>query len=548
MMQEYHLTFGPFRLETTQARLWRGEQAIPLRPRTGAVLQYLATHPGRLVTKTELRQHVWAGTHVTDTVLRVCIREIRAALADAADAPQYLQTVGSQGYQWLGAGDGATVLRAAARPIVGRQAEVAALARWCARAATGERQLGFLSGEAGVGKTTVLDLWLRSLAARSAVWLGRGQCAEHYGDGEPYLPLLDALGQLSRGPAGPALLAGLRRYAPMWLVQLPGLVGEAEQERVQRQVQGATQARMVRELAEVLAVLTADTPLVLVLEDLHWSDRATVECLAYLAQRREPARLLVLGTYRPVETVLQAHPLRGIVQELCGRGQAVGLRLEFLPAAEVAAYVARRLGGPIAIPLAAFIAERTSGNALFMVNMVDYLVAQGAVVWHAGAWQLREGVAAQRDSLPEGLRQLLARRIEALPPETRRVLEAASVVGREFTVAAVAAGLQWPVEDVEAQCDALATQQHFLADTGVAIWPDGTRGGRYRFQHALYQQALYEQIGTARRMQLHRHIGLRLEAGHGTRAGDIATQLALHFERGGEVEHAVGYLQQAADN
>jgi DNA-binding winged helix-turn-helix (wHTH) protein len=77
MVQEHHISFGPFRLETTQARLWRGEQAIPLRPRTGAVLQYLATHPGRLVTKTELRQHIWAGTHVTETVLRVCIREIR---------------------------------------------------------------------------------------------------------------------------------------------------------------------------------------------------------------------------------------------------------------------------------------------------------------------------------------------------------------------------------------------------------------------------------------------------------------------------------------
>src|SRR5262245_12257559 len=238
MMQEYHLTFGPFRLETTQARLWRGEQAIPLRPRTGAVLQYLATHPGRLVTKTELRQHVWAGTHVTDTVLRVCIREIRAALADTADAPQYLQTVGRQGYQWLVAGDGAAVPLAAARPIVGRQAEVETLERWFARAATGDRQLGFLSGEGGIGKTTVLDLWLSHLAARSTAWLGRGQCAEHYGAGEPYLPVLEALGQLSRGPAGPALLAVLRRYAPMWLGQLPGLVSEAELERVQRQVQG----------------------------------------------------------------------------------------------------------------------------------------------------------------------------------------------------------------------------------------------------------------------------------------------------------------------
>jgi hypothetical protein len=129
----------------------------------------------------------------------------------------------------------------------------------------------------------VIDLWLARLAARSEVECRRGQCAEFYGEGEPYLPLLDVLGQLGRGPQGEEILTVLRRYAPMWLVQLPGLVGATELERVQRQVQGVTQTRMVRELADALAVLTADRPLVLVLEDLHWSDHSTVEFLAYLA-------------------------------------------------------------------------------------------------------------------------------------------------------------------------------------------------------------------------------------------------------------------------
>ena len=109
MTHEHDLIFGPFRFETTVARLWRGAQLVPLRPRTRAVLQYLARHPRRVVTKTELLEHVWAGMHVVDTVLRVCIREIRMALADTVDAPQYLQTVGRQGYQWLVAGDGDTV-------------------------------------------------------------------------------------------------------------------------------------------------------------------------------------------------------------------------------------------------------------------------------------------------------------------------------------------------------------------------------------------------------------------------------------------------------
>src|SRR5215831_7656122 len=547
MELERRITFGPFclDLEAAHGRLWRGEQIIALRPRSLAVLRYLVEHAGRLVTKAELRQQVWTGTHVTDTVLRVCVRDIRVALGDEAAAPQYVETVGQQGYRFRVQGDGNVSPPVIAGPIVGRQREVDTLEGWFQRAARGERQVVFFSGDAGVGKTTVLDLWLARLAAGGAVWSGRGQCTEHYGEAEPYLPLLDALGRLSHGPHGPEIVTVLRRYAPMWLVQLPGLISDAELERVQRQVQGATRARMIRELTEALERLTADTPLVVVLEDLHWSDLSTVECLAALAQRQEPARLLVLGTYRPVEMVLRAHPLRGLVQELVGRGQAVDLRLEFLPAEDVAAYVAGRLGGPVAAALAAFVHARTDGNALFMVNMVEHLVQQGLVRRQAGQWTLRDGAAV--DGLPAGLRQMLLRRIEALAPAVRRVLETASVVGEVFAVPAVAAGLQEGVAEVEAICDVLAAQEHMIADSGLSVWPDGTRGGSYRFRHGLYQQVLYEQVGATRRAQLHGRIGARLAAGYGAQAGDIAAALALHAERGGEPLQAVHYLQQAGE-
>jgi predicted ATPase len=548
MEHAHQIPFGPFRLDVTHGRLWRGEQVIHLRPRSLALLRYLVEHPARLVTKAELWQHVWAGTHVTDAVLRASVKEIRAALGDVAAAPHYLETVGRQGYRFLVGGDLGGPSLSRPGPVVGRQREVDTLQGWFQRAAAGARQLVFVSGEVGVGKTTVIDLWLARLAAGGEARTAWGQCVEHYGEGEPYLPLLGALGQLSRQPGGQAIPAVLRRHAPLWLAQLPGLVGELEQERLQRHLQGATPARMLRELAEALDVLAAEVPLVLVLEDLQWSDTSTVEALAYLAQRREPVRLLVLGTYRPVETMLRGHPLRGMVQELCGRGQAVELRLEALPAEDVAAYVAGRLGGPVTVPLAAYVHQRTDGNPLFMVNIVDHLVQQRFVDRRQGQWALREGAEAKVASLPEGLRQLLIRRIEALAPKTRLVLEAASVVGEAFTAAAVAAGAHCPVEKVEACCGALAAQHHFLDDTGLTTWPDSTSGGRYRFQHALYSQVLYEQLGTARRVQLHRRIGARLEAGYGARAREIAPQLAVHFERGGEVQRAVHYCQQAGEN
>ena len=228
-----------------------------------------------------------------------------------------------------------------------------------------------------------------------------------------------------------------------------------------------------------------------------------------------------------------------------GRRWTCGWKL--LPAEAVTAYVTGRLGGAVASPLAALVFARTEGNALFLVQIVEHLIGQGLVVRRAGQWTLQDGAEAQVARLPEGLRQLLLRRLQALPPAVCRVLEAASVVGTVFAVAAVAAGSQVPVEDVEAVCEGLAAQQHLLDDAGLTVWPDGTRGGCYRFQHALYQQVLYDQIGTARRGQLHGRIGERLEAGYGARAGEIAAQLLVHFERSGATAQAVRYVQQAAD-
>src|SRR5919197_2601655 len=176
MEPETHLTFGPFRLNVTQGQLWRGVQVLALRRRSMAMLCYLAEHPGRLVTKAELRKHVWAGTHVTDTVLRVCVQEIRAVLGDAAEAPHYLATVGRQGYRFLVGDDREAAPPLLAGPMVGRQGEVDTLASRFQRATQGTRQVVWISGEAGVGKTTVVERWLAGMAAGKGGRMARGQC------------------------------------------------------------------------------------------------------------------------------------------------------------------------------------------------------------------------------------------------------------------------------------------------------------------------------------------------------------------------------------
>jgi predicted ATPase len=145
--------------------------------------------------------------------------------------------------------------------LVGREADVTQLHAWLAQARCGARQVGFVTGEAVIGKTTVVDAFVAQVAGAPDLWLARGQCIEPYGAGEAYLPVLDALGQLCRGPDGERLVTWLAQHAPTWLVQMPSLLSATALEAVQHRLQGATRERMLRELAEALEALTVERPL-----------------------------------------------------------------------------------------------------------------------------------------------------------------------------------------------------------------------------------------------------------------------------------------------
>ena len=185
--------------------------------------------------------------------------------------------------------------------LVGREADLARLHRLYTQALHGQRHVVFVTGEAGIGKTALVETFVQGLSHDPGLWIGHGQCIEQYGAGEAYLPLLEALDRLCRGPGGERLVALLAQYAPSWVVQLPALLSAGTLADLQHALVGTTRERMLRELSVALDVVSAVHPLVLVLEDLHWSDPSTVEALAMLARRREPARLLVVGTYRAAE-------------------------------------------------------------------------------------------------------------------------------------------------------------------------------------------------------------------------------------------------------
>lgn len=569
MATEHQIVFGPFRFDPLQGQLWRGKREVVLQPRPMAVLHYLLAHPGQVVSKAELLAQVWAGTYVTTTALRICVRAIRKALGEDAAAPRYLETVGRTGYRWICpltstppmlSGDfkeqnshpqSTPDPRLFPSPIVGREEELRQLQAWLGQALGGQRQVVFIRGEPGIGKTTVVDAFLERVQARGKVRVGRGQCVEQYGEGEAYLPVLEALEQVCRAPDGQPVKQFLSQHAPTWLLQMPMLMEGNELTAVQQRTVGTTRERMLRELADALEGLTGEQGLLLVFEDLHASDRSTVELIAYLAQRRGRARLLIIGTYRPATAAVKRHPIREVMQELRTHRQCQELRLELLSEEDVEKYLAARLGVvPLQAPathlreLAREIHRRTDGNPFFLVNIIEYLLQQGLLSESAGHWHLQRYLEAV--GIPESLRQMIEKQIEGLGEAERRVLVTASVQGYEFDSALVAQALAADPAEVEERLAMLEHVYTFVRLVKEDEFPDHTVTLRYRFTHVLYQNALYNSLGPTRRAQLSGAVARALHGYYGDQSNAVAAELAHLYGVAREFARAADFYLLAA--
>ncbi len=551
MEADQRLTFGDFCLDLATERLSCGGEVVALTPKAFGVLRRLVEDRGQLVSKAELLRAGWAKTHVSDGVLKVIILEIRRALDDDPAVPRFIETVPRRGYRFIALRSRSTRVLPAADPrtaIVGRDAVLAQLEERLASALAGQRQLVFFSGEAGIGKTTVLDAFLARAASDPDLLIARGACLEHYGVAEAYLPVLEAFGRLLREPGADRVIRVLETRAPTWLVQLPWLEQRDDHESLRRQLLGVTKERMLREMVDAIEALSAATPVLLVLEDLHWSDYSTLDLLAMLGRRQESARLLVIGSYRSGDVIVAGHPLRALIQELGVRRQCEDIGLAFLREPHVAAYLAQRFGGHAFPPqLARAVHRRTDGNPLFMVRVVDELVALRVLEAEDGRWRVRKPLDEIAHAVPESLRLLVEKQIARLEPEAQRLLEVASVLGIEFTVASVAAGLGKDGLAVEEWCDELARQRQFLAAAPLFARPDGTQVARYRFTHSLYPSVLVERVSAARRLRLHQRLGEWLEETYGAHPGVVETQMAHHFEHARESARAIDHLRRGAD-
>jgi DNA-binding winged helix-turn-helix (wHTH) protein/tetratricopeptide (TPR) repeat protein len=547
-------TFGAFRLDPVNHCLWRGDERAPLTPKAFDVLRFLVEHADRLVTPDELLEALWPDTYVNPEGIRKYILEIRKVLGDRSDQPEFIETFPKRGYQFVTpvtddrkvAGLDSSVPLAG--NVVGRQEGLARLDRYLQTALSGQRQVVFVTGESGIGKTTLVDLFQQHAVRRSDLRIARGQCIEGFGGMEAYYPMLEAIGSLLRSAEGSSFIQTLAKRAPTWLIQFPGLVKPEQRESLQREILGGTRERMVREFCEALESIGEQTPLIVILEDLHWVDPSTLDLISAFARRREPAKALLLCTYRPVDVVLSQSPLKALKQDLLVHRLCHEIALERLEESDIADYMTKFLAAGIPSGLANLVHRNSGGNPLFMAAIVQDLTEKGLIAVERGRLILTAPLDENHLGVPETLQQMLEIQLEQLSPEELRILQTGSVAGERFSVWAAAAMLDSSPVSIEETCDRLANRQHFIRSVGMNEAPNGAPSAHYEFRHALYRQALRRSLSSLYRSQLHRSLGERLMPVCKAGRPDLASELALHFEEGRDYEQAARCLMLAAEN
>jgi DNA-binding winged helix-turn-helix (wHTH) protein/tetratricopeptide (TPR) repeat protein len=530
------VVFPPFHLDSDQERLWKGDKLVVLRRKPFAILRYLAQHPKKLVTHDELLAEVWRGAVVSESAMRSHLHELRQAVGEGV-----IETVIGRGYRFVAelsdevaAPDAAAV--AEVDPlVVGRDTELGALREALDRARAGRRQLCFVTGKPGIGKSTLVRTFLAGLDP-STVIIARGGCFEQHGTPEPYLAIIEAVTSLSRSARGAQAVAALVRYAPTFVAQIPHLVGDEQLGEVTRRAAGSSESRQLRELSEALEAMCSQDPLVLVLEDLQWSDIATIDLLSRLGQRQERAKLFVIATSRHAELQSPDHPLNPVVRSLVARSGALSIPLPNFSVASVRSFVDRRFAGHDFPPeLTDLVTKITGGTPLFMASLLDELAGRGMLADREGRWTLTVSIDEVQAHRPASIKQLLDMQLDRLPAAAQRVLEAAAIVGPEFSTNLVAAALELSVEQIDDTCDSLMRRSLF-----IHAEPEG----RYGVNHALVQEVCLERTSLARRQRWHRLVAEALE--RDPRASEVSHLLAKHCDAAGDAERAVSAYATAA--
>ncbi|WP_167558921.1 ATP-binding protein [Bradyrhizobium canariense] len=528
------------------------DQRLKLPPKTFDVLRYLVENAGRLVTHDELLHALWRNVHVQPEVLKSHVLAIRTALGDKTEAPRFIETQRGRGYRFVGPINCASDFPRPADDSVplgcfaGRAEPMAGLLGLLHRAAACDPQVAFVSGEPGVGKTTLIEQFLGQTTSYPDLGVAKGRCIEGFAGAESYYPVLEALGSLCKGPNGVGAIQALVTLAPSWASQMPAQVPVEQRALLNLQAVEGAQRRMVREAASLIEALAMERPLILILEDLHWADYATIDLLSAICRRRSAARLLIIATYRLEDLKTARHPLKRVTRELSAHGYCTEVELGPLPEPAIADILKGADGKSPSAAFTRFIHERSGGNPLFMRITLDHLAGCGMVARETRGWRPLTTVDKLARETPPTLGRLIESRVEGMTDEQQLVLEAACVAGVHFDTASVAPAADMDEQSFEAICEELARRTSFIRRGEERILPNHAHVRPYAFNHAIYRQILYDRIGPARRAHLHRAIGVRLEEIYSPdQRNDLAARLAQHFAFARDWPKALDYLRSA---
>ena len=545
--------FGDCVVDPSCFQLRRGDRPVKIEPRVFDVLLHLIEHADRVVTKQELLEALWPGEAVSDSVLPRCIAAARRAVGDTRARQEVIATVHGRGYRFVapleqtaGAPAPAAPAPAPAAPtgaasdseFVGRSDALERLDALVARTERGQGAVALIVGEPGIGKTRLAEELAERAGLRGFEVL-TGRCYE--GEGAPaYWPWVQILREATAATTDDATLrAQLGRGAP----ELGELVPELR-ERVGDLPApaggGSNQARfrLYDAATQFLTTRAREHPLLLVLDDLHWADASSLGLLRFLARPAAGARILVLGTYRDVD-VRRGHPLAGVLGALARETRSERLALTGLEPIEIASLVERLAGVAPEPRLLARLHEMTDGNPFFLHEIVRLIADRDLS-------QVGDR-ALDALALPQGVKDAIGRRLDALSPECNDVLRSAAVLGREFGLALLEA---MHPGDAQREREALLELLGEALDAGVIV---ESAHGRYAFSHALTRQTLYEELRSPQRIALHRRAGAAIERAWGAGSGELDrhAELAHHFFEaapGGDVDKAIRYAVAAAES
>lgn len=396
----------------------------------------------------------------------------------------------------------------------------------------------FVGGEPGIGKTRLVKELCRTAHFDRGVVLW-GSCDEELG--VPYQPFVEAFRWLAHvlpsdqladliGPLGSELTPLIPELERLLPGIGPRLSDDPETER----------NRLFEATTDLLQNLSAREPVVLVLDDVHWARRPTLLLLRHLLKTTVDLHLLIVATYRDTD-LDRTHPLSEMLADMRRQAGVERLMLHGLDTRGVREFLQSTAGHELeeeGIALADALARETEGNPFFLGEVLRHLTESGALVFREGRWT--SDVELNEFGIPEGIREVIGRRLSHLNSSSNEVLATAAVIGREFDLRVLGHVLDG---GTEAALDAVGE-----AETAGLVEAVAGRPGTYRFAHALVRSTLYEELPTTRRLRLHRAVGLALEVGGGIESR--LTELAWHFTESaalGDVDRAITYGRRAGD-